>query len=194
MSYIVDAVNPRDLFDKEGNFLGINSEHWINDALNKVGWDVEGRIDENQNILNKNKFELIKQKKRVLYSASGKELFLESIKNLMQSTKVSKEEFIIMMSIAMKRGNSIKFVNPLGLLYGIKYLSLYFTSKNQSEFKNNIKELISDAEEEGIASFDVIRYHRFATLYTTYNPYIQKSQIKPEKVPYKVIMLKEEKI
>jgi hypothetical protein len=129
MSYIVDAVNPRDLFDKDGNFLGINSEHWINDALNKVGWDVEGRIDENQNILNKNKFELIKQKKRVLYSASGKELFLESIKNLMQATKVSKDQFTIMMSIAMKRGESIKFVNPLGLLYGIKYLELYHRSE-----------------------------------------------------------------
>jgi hypothetical protein len=192
MSYIVDAVNPRDLFDKEGNFLGINSEHWINDALNKVGWDVEGRIDESQNILNKNKFELIKQKKRVLYSASGKELFLESIKNLMQSTKVSKEEFIIMMSIAMKRGDSVKFVNPLGLLYGIKYLGLYFTSKNQSDFKNNLKELISEAENEGIGVFDVIRYHRFATLYTTYNPYMRKGDIKPEKIPYKVIS-KEEK-
>ena len=125
MSYIVDAVNPRDLFDKEGNFLGINSEHWMNEALDKVGWDVEGKIDDNQNILNKNKFELIKQKKRVLYSANGKELFLESIKNLMQTTKVTKDEFTIMMSVAMSRGNSIRFVNPLGLLYGIKYLSLY---------------------------------------------------------------------
>ena len=187
MSYIVDAVNPRDLFDKDGNFLGINSEHWINDALNKVGWDVEGRIDENQNILNKNKFELIKQKKRVLYSASGKELFLESIKNLMQATKVSKDQFTIMMSIAMKRGDSIKFVNPLGLLYGIKYLELYYISKNQSEFKNSLKELISEAEDEGIGSFDVIRYHRFVTLYTTYNPYIRKADIKPEKVAYKII-------
>ena len=187
MSYIVDAVNPRDLFDKDGNFLGINSEHWINDALNKVGWDVEGRIDENQNILNKNKFELIKQKKRVLYSASGKELFLESIKNLMQATKVSKDQFTIMMSIAMKRGDSIKFVNPLGLLYGIKYLELYYISKNQSEFKNSLKELISEAEDEGVGSFDVIRYHRFVTLYTTYNPYIRKADIKPEKVTYKII-------
>jgi hypothetical protein len=42
----------------------------------------------------------------------------------MQATKVSKDQFTIMMSIAMKRGDSIKFANPLGLLYGIKYLEL----------------------------------------------------------------------
>jgi hypothetical protein len=187
MSYIVDAVNPRDLFDKEGNFLGINSEHWINDALNKVGWDAEGRIDENQNILNKNKFELIKQKKRVLYSATGKELFLESIKNLMQSVKLTKEEFTMMMSIAMSRGNSIKFANPLGLLYGIRYLSLYYTSNNQSVFKASLSDLIEEAEQDGISAFDIIRYHRFATLYARYNPYIRKSNITPVKIPYKVM-------
>lgn len=186
MSYIVDAVNPRDLFDKEGNFLGINSEHWINDALNKVGWDVEGRIDENQNILNKNKFELIKQKKRVLYSANGKELFLESIKNLMQSTKVSKDEFIMMMSVAMSRGDSIRFVNPLGLLYGIKYLSLYFTSKNQGEFKKELSSLMEDAKDSGITAFDVIRYHRFVSLYATHNPYMKKANIETIKVSYEI--------
>jgi hypothetical protein len=45
----------------------------------------------------------------------------------------------------------------------------------------------SEAEDEGIGSFDVIRYHRFVTLYTTYNPYIRKADIKPEKVTYKII-------
>lgn len=187
MSYIVDAVNPRDLFDKDGNFLGINSEHWINEALNKVGWDVEGRIEDGQNILNKSKFELMKQKKRVLYSASGKELFLESIKNLMQSEDIKKEEFAIMMSVAMTRGDSIKFVNPLGLLYGVKYMSLFYTSKNQGEYKKELTSLIENAEESGVSAFDVIRYHRFVTLYSSYNPYIRKQEIKVEKVPYKVI-------
>ena len=186
MSYIVDAVNPRDLFDKDGNFLGINSEHWMNEALDKVGWDVEGRIDENQNILNKNKFELIKQKKRVLYSANGKELFLESIKNLMQSTKVSKDEFTMMVSVAMSRGNSIRFANPLGLLYGIKYLSLYFKSKNQGEFKKELSSLIEDAKDAGITSFDVIRYHRFVSLYARHNPYMRKANIETVKVSYEI--------
>ena len=187
MSYIVDAVNPRDLFDKDGNFLGVNSEHWINEALNKVGWDVEGRLEDGQNILNKSKFELMKQKKRVLYSASGKELFLESVKNLMQSEDIKKEEFAIMMSVAMSRGDSIRFVNPLGLLYGVKYMSLFYTSKNQGEYKKELTSLIENAEESGVSAFDVIRYHRFVTLYSRYNPYIRKQEIKVEKVPYKVI-------
>jgi len=186
MSYIVDAVNPRDLFDKEGNFLGINSEHWMNEALDKVGWDAEGRIEDHQNILNKNKFELIKQKKRVLYSANGKELFLESIKNLMQTTKVTKDEFLMMVSVAMSRGNSIRFINPLGLLYGIKYFSLYFESKNQSEFKKDLSSLINDAKEDGITSFDVIRYHRFVTLYAKHNPYGKKGDIETVKVSYEL--------
>lgn len=187
MSYIVDAVNPRDLFDKDGNFLGVNSEHWINEALNKVGWDVEGRIDDVQNILNKSKFELMKQKKRVLYSASGKELFLESVKNLMQTEDIKKEEFAIMMSVAMSRGDSIKYVNPTGLLYGVKYWGLFFTSKSQGEYKKELSSLIENAEEAGITSFDVIRYNRFVSLYSRYNPYIKKQEIKVEKVPYKVI-------
>ena len=185
--YIVDTVNPRDLFDKEGNFLGSNSDHWINSALDTVLWDAEGRIDSNQNILNKNKFELVKQRKRVLYSATGKELFLEAVKTLMQKYDVSKEEFTMMMSVAMGRGDNIKFANPLGLLYGIKYIVLFFTSKTQDELKKAVNGLIDNAEKEGISSFDVIRYHRFASLYISYNPFIRKASLKIEKVPYKTI-------
>jgi hypothetical protein len=77
------------------------------------------------------------------------------------------------------------------LLYGIRYLGLYYNSKSQSEFKGKLDELIKEAEEEGIGSFDVIRYHRFANLYSKYNPYVRKAQIKPEKVPYKVLSNKE---
>ncbi len=183
--YIVDTVNPRDMFDREGNFLGSNSDHWINQALDTVQWDAEGRIDSNQNILNKNKFEIVKQRKRVLYSATGKELFLEAVKVLMQKYDVSKEEFIMMMSVAMGRGDNIKFANPLGLLYGVKYVILLFTSKTQDEYKKAVHSLIENAEKEGIASFDVIRYYRFVGLYITYNPFIRKASLKIEKVPYK---------
>ncbi len=183
--YIVDTVNPRDMFDKEGHFLGSNSDHWINQALDTVQWDAEGRIDSNQNILNKNKFEIVKQRKRVLYSATGKELFLEAVKVLMQKYDVSKEEFIMMMSVAMGRGDNIKFANPLGLLYGVKYVILLFTSKTQDEYKKAVHSLIENAEKEGIASFDVIRYYRFVGLYITYNPFIRKASLKIEKVPYK---------
>ncbi len=104
---------------------------------------------------------------------------------LMQKYDVTKEEFIMMMSVAMGRGDNIKFANPLGLLYGVKYIILFFISKTQDELKKAINGLVDNAEKEGISSFDIIRYHRFVSLYITYNPFIRKASLKIEKVPYK---------
>lgn len=175
MSYISDEVNVRDLFDKEGNFLGKGGEHWINKCLDEIGWMDEGRIGSNV-VLDKSKFNLIKQKRRMFYGANGKEIFLENVKKFMQSVSMKEDEFKIMMLVAMNRGNMIQYANPAGMYYAIKYV------KSQTDKES--KEIISQAEIEGVFAFDIIRYMRFINLY--HGLKIQKM----EKLEYKKIVVK----
>jgi len=175
-SYISDEVNVRDLFDKEGNFLGKGGEHWIDRCLDEIGWMDEGRIGGNV-VLDKNKFNLIKQKRRMFYGANGKEIFLENVKKFMQTVSMKEDEFKIIMSIAMSRGDMIQYANPAGMYYSIKYIK----SKNEKE----LKEIISEAESEGVFTFDIIRYMRFINLYSSI-----KLPTKVEKLEYKKIVVK----
>ena len=122
MSYISDEVNVRDLFDKDGNFLGASGEHWIDRTLDELGWNEGGRIGGNV-VLEKNKFNLIKQKRRMFYGASGKEIFLENVKKFMQKVNIKEDEFKIMISVSMNRGDMIQYANPAGMYYSIKYIN-----------------------------------------------------------------------
>lgn len=194
-SYIVSEVNVRDLFDKEGNFLGANQDHWIDKALDDVGWDEGGRIgySDSSQILNKNKFDIIRDRRRMFYSMSGKELYLESVKKLMQKISINQTEFTIMMSVAMNRGQRIEYVNPSGMLYGVKYLLAHHNFTGDS-LKKELKVLVEDAEKEGVGSFDIIRYFRFIMLYNKIQPvgklsFTKNVNTKFEKIPYKKILV-----
>jgi len=186
MSYISDEVNVRDLFDKEGNFLGASGEHWIDRTLDELGWNEGGRIGGNV-VLEKNKFNLTKQKRRMFYGASGKEIFLENVKKFMQKVNIKEDEFKIMISVAMNRGDMIQYANPAGMYYSIKYIkSLILPSKTQIE--KEIKQVVNDAEVEGVTTFDIIRYLRFINLYSRIK--VHGIDRKPEKLEYKKMVLK----
>jgi hypothetical protein len=196
--YIVSEGNVRDLFDKDGNFLGTNQDHWIDQALDEVGWDEGGRISSHDTaqILNKNKFDVIRDRRRMFYSASGKELYLESVKRLMQKVSINKMEFTIMMSVAMNRGQRIEYVNPSGMLYGAKYLLAHYNFTGES-LKKDLKVLVEEAEKEGVGSFDIIRYFRFIMMYNRVRPvgkltFDKNINIKMEKIPYKKMVNKKE--
>ena len=199
-SYIVSEVNVRDLFDKEGNFLGTNQDHWIDQALDEVGWDEGGRISsqDTSQILNKNKFDIIRERRRMFYSASGKELYLESVKKLMQKISINKMEFTIMMSVAMNRGNRIEYTSPAGIFYGTKYLLTHHNFTGEG-LKKELKLLVEDAEKEGVGSFDIIRYFRFISMYNTVQPvgkltFDKNIKIKMEKIPYKKMVNKKDEM
>ena len=115
-------------------------------------------------ILKKNKFEVIRDRRRNFYSMSGKELYLENVKRLMQKLTITEMEFTIMMSVAMNRGQRIEYVNPTGMLYGVKYL-LAHNNVTGEVLKKELKVIVEDAEKEGVGSFDIIRYFRFISLY-----------------------------
>lgn len=196
--YIVNEANIRDLFDKEGNFLGTNQDHWIDQALDDVAWDEGGRIgsSDTAQILNKNKFDVIRDRRRMFYSASGKELYLESVKRLMQKISINKIEFTIMMSVAMNRGNRIEYANPSGIFYGTKYLLAHHNFTGE-QLKKELKTIIEEAEKEGVGSFDIIRYFRFIMMYNRFKPigkltFDKNVKIKMEKIPYKKIANKKE--
>jgi hypothetical protein len=198
--YIVSEGNVRDLFDKDGNFLGINQDHWMDQALDEVGWDEGGRISsqDTEKILNKNKFDVIRDRRRMFYSASGKELYLESVKRLMQKISINKMEFTIMMSVAMNRGNRIEYVNPTGMLYGTKYLLSHHNFTGEA-LKKELKLIVEDAEKEGVGSFDIIRYFRFISMYNRIQPvgkltFDKNLKIKMEKIPYKKMVNKKEEM
>ena len=141
MGEIVSEGNIRDLFDKDGNFLGINSDHWIDQALDEVGWDEGGRLGSSNNelILKKNKFDILRDRRRMFFSMSGKETYLENVKRLMQRVSINNIEFTVMMSVAMNRGHRIEYVNPMGMLYGTKYLILHYDYKGE-ELKKALKD------------------------------------------------------
>jgi hypothetical protein len=200
MGDIISEGNVRDLFDKDGNFLGINSDHWIDQALDDVRWDEGGRIGASNNelILKKNKFDILRDRRRAFYSMSGKETYLENVKRLMQKITINKREFTIMMSIAMNRGNRIEYTNPTGILYGVKYLIAHYDYK-ENELKKVIKEIIEDAEKNEIGSFDIIRYFRFVIMYNRYPILgnirtVIRQNIRFEKIPYKAVVKKREEI
>jgi len=198
MSEIEEGVNVRDLFDKDGNFLGANRDHWIDKALDSVGWDEGGRIGSSSDsqILKKNKFEIIRDRRRNFYSMNGKELYLENVKRLMQKLTITEMEFTIMMSVAMNRGQRIEYVNPSGMLYGVKYLLAHHNFTGDS-LKKELKVIAEDAEKEGVGSFDIIRYFRFISIYNKIQPvgklsFNKNVNIKMEKIPYKKILVKGE--
>jgi hypothetical protein len=198
MSEIEEGVNVRDLFDKDGNFLGANRDHWVDKALDTVGWDEGGRIGSSvdSQILKKNKFEVIRDRRRNFYSMNGKELYLENVKRLMQKLTISEIEFTIMMSVAMNRGNRIEYVNPTGMLYGVKYLLAHYNITGK-DLKKEIKTLTEDAEKEGVGSFDIIRYFRFIMMYNTFHAvgklsFDKNVNTKLEKIPYKKMLVKGE--
>jgi hypothetical protein len=199
-SYIVSEANVRDLFDKDGNFLGTNQDHWMDQALDDVGWDEGGRIgsSDTAQILNKNKFDAIRDRRRMFYSASGKELYLESVKRLMQKISINKMEFTIMMSVAMNRGHRIEYASPIGMFYGVKYLLTHHNYTGDS-LKKELKNLVEEAEKEGVSSFDIIRYFRFISMYNTIqavgkNTFDKNVKIKLEKIPYKKMVNKKEEV
>ena len=194
---IEEGVNVRDLFDKDGNFLGANRDHWIDTSLDKVGWDEGGRIgSDNSQILKKNKFEIIRDRRRNFYSMSGKELYLENVKKLMQKLTINEMEFTIMMSVAMNRGQRIEYVNPTGMLYGVKYLLAHYNFTGK-DLKKELNIIVEEAEKEGVGSFDIIRYFRFIMMYNKFQPvgklsFNKNVNIKMEKIPYKKILVKGE--
>ncbi len=199
-SYIVSEANIRDLFDKEGNFLGTNQDHWIDQALDEVSWDEGGRIgsQDTAQVLNKNKFDVIRDRRRMFYSATGKELYLESVKRLMQKISINKMEFTIMMSVAMNRGQRIEYVNPSGMLYGVKYLLAHHNFTGEA-LKKELKTLVEEAETAGVGSFDIIRYFRFIMIYNRVLPvgkltFDKNVKIKMEKIPYKKMTSKKDEI
>ena len=198
--YIVSEGNVRDLFDKDGNFLGTNQDHWIDQALDEVGWDEGGRIGSSDTvqILNKNKFDVIRDRRRMFYSASGKELYLESVKRLMQKISINKMEFTIMMSVAMNRGQRIEYASPAGIFYGAKYLLAHHNFTGEA-LKKELKVILEESEKEGVGSFDIIRYFRFIMMYNNIQPvgkltFDKNIKIKMEKIPYKKMASKKEEI
>jgi hypothetical protein len=198
--YIVSEGNVRDLFDKDGNFLGTNQDHWIDQALDEVEWDEGGRISsqDTAQILNKNKFDVIRDRRRMFYSASGKELYLESVKRLMQKVTINKMEFTIMMSVAMNRGNRIEYASPAGIFYGTKYLLTHHNFTGEA-LKKELKLLVEEAEKEGVGSFDIIRYFRFISMYNRVQPigkltFDRNIKIKMEKIPYKKMANKKDEM
>jgi hypothetical protein len=198
--YIVSEGNVRDLFDKDGNFLGTNQDHWIDQALDEVEWDEAGRISSSDTtqILNKNKFDIIRDRRRMFYSASGKELYLESVKRLMQKVSINKMEFTIMMSVAMNRGNRIEYASPAGIFYGAKYLLTHYNFTGEA-LKKELKLLVEEAEKEGVGSFDIIRYFRFISMYNRVQPvgkltFDRNIKIKMEKIPYKKMVNKKDEM
>ena len=198
--YIVSEGNVRDLFDKDGNFLGTNQDHWIDQALDEVEWDEGGRISsqDTAQILNKNKFDVIRDRRRMFYSASGKELYLESVKRLMQKVTINKMEFTIMMSVAMNRGNRIEYASPAGIFYGTKYLLSHYNFTGEL-LKKELKVIAEEAEKEGVGSFDIIRYFRFIMMYNRFKPvgkltFDRNVNTKFEKIPYKKMLNKREEI
>ena len=198
--YIVSEANVRDLFDKDGNFLGTNQDHWIDQALDEVGWDEGGRIGSSDTvqILNKNKFDVIRDRRRMFYSASGKELYLESVKRLMQKISINKMEFTIMMSVAMNRGQRIEYASPAGIFYGSKYLLTHHNFTGEA-LKKELKAIVEEAEKEGVGSFDIIRYFRFIMMYNNIQPvgkltFDKNIKIKMEKIPYKKMLNKREEM
>jgi hypothetical protein len=199
-SYIVSEANIRDLFDKDGNFLGTNQDHWIDQALDDVNWDEGGRIgsSDTEQILNKNKFDVIRDRRRMFYSASGKELYLESVKRLMQKVSINKIEFTIMMSVAMNRGQRIEYASPVGIFYGAKYLLSHYNFTGEA-LKKDLKTIVEEAEKEGVGSFDIIRYFRFISMYNRVQPvgkltFDKNIKIKMEKIPYKKMLNKREEM
>ena len=198
--YIVSEANVRDLSDNDGNFLGTNQDHWLDQALDEVGWDEGGRIGSSDTvqILNKNKFDVIRDRRRMFYSASGKELYLESVKRLMQKVSINKMEFTIMMSVAMNRGQRIEYASPAGIFYGAKYLLTHHNFTGEA-LKKELKAIIEEAEKEGVGSFDIIRYFRFIMMYNNIQPvgkltFDKNIKIKMEKIPYKKMLNKREEM
>jgi hypothetical protein len=127
---------------------------------------------------------------------NGKELYLENVKRLMQKLTISEIEFTIMMSVAMNRGNRIEYVNPTGMLYGVKYLLAHYNITGK-DLKKEIKTLTEDAEKEGVGSFDIIRYFRFIMMYNTFHAvgklsFDKNVNTKLEKIPYKKMLVKGE--
>ena len=101
-----------------------------------------------------------------------------------------------MMSVAMNRGNRIEYVNPTGMLYGVKYLLVHYNVTGK-DLKKEIKTLTEDAEKEGVGSFDIIRYFRFIMMYNTFHAvgklsFDKNVNTKLEKIPYKKILVKGE--
>jgi len=169
-SYIRDVSDYRDMYDKDGNFIGINVDSWIDQVLQEAGWDSGGMSLGTEGIIKKTKFQAIRDKRRMYYEASGKQLFLENIKNSVSTHSINRDEFKIMIKCAMNRGDKIKFINILGILYGIRYYNLHLLNLSEKEMTNKLKKVIEEADENGVNSFDVIRYCRFIMIYGGLRP------------------------
>lgn len=190
-SYISESAGVRDMFDKDGNYIGGGADHWIDKILDQVGWDDEGRVGALASI-SKNKFETIKQRKRMLYSAKGKVLFLENMKKMVQSMSVKEDELLLIMNVAMNRGDKIRYANGMGMVYGARYFLLVrgVVEEDLKKYDNELKKIFLSAEENGISNFDVIRYYRFIDNYNTIIKVPSEKNVK-DKIKYKKIVVRE---
>jgi hypothetical protein len=52
----------------------------------------------------------------------------------------------------------IQYKNAGGIIYAYRYSMIYNESRNQNEIKRKLREMVIEAKERDVPTFDIIRY------------------------------------
>lgn len=106
-------------------------------------------------------FMMAQRMKKMFYkNASGSELFLDSVlKKYRQKYDMTDNELKFLSEIST-RLPEIQYKNAGGIIYAYRYSMIYNESRNQNEIKRKLREMVIEAKERDVPTFDIIRYVR----------------------------------